>query len=132
MRHSDWVKQLHTHITAALGRPFSWGENDCCLFASDACLAVCGVDPAASYRGRYHSAMGAARVLKSEHGSISAAFDAHFSRVDPALAQRGDVVLFDGEHGETVGVVWAGGIWSTGPEGLGRVDATPLVAWRVE
>ncbi|WP_418884763.1 DUF6950 family protein [Aeromonas dhakensis] len=131
-RHHEWQARLLTHIEAAMGRPFVWGEADCCLFTADACIAVAGVDPAASYRGRYKTELGAYRVLRKEHGSIAAALDACFERIPFSLAQRGDVVVFDGQSGETAGVVWAGSIWAMTPDGARPLHSvTPYLAWRV-
>ncbi len=45
-RRPDWPARLRTIIEAARERPFSWGQHDCCLFASDAIEAMTGVDPA--------------------------------------------------------------------------------------
>ena len=72
MRHPDWQIRIITTIQAATERPFCWGENDCCLFVADVCLAACDKDPAAHYRGRYTTEIGAKRVLAKTHGSISA------------------------------------------------------------
>ncbi|WP_339935151.1 DUF6950 family protein [Vreelandella glaciei] len=131
MRYRDWTTQLHTQIKAASERPFSWGEFDCCLFAADCCIAICGVDPAADYRGRYTTEIGAKRVLRNIHGSLEGAWDAHFKRVRINMRQRGDVVLFDSEHGRCVGVVWANAIWAVTDEGVHRVRAEPLICWSV-
>ncbi len=132
MRHRDWTTRLNAEIQAAQGRPFSWGEFDCCLFAADCCEAVCGVDPAAPYRGRYTTEVGAKRVLRNTHGSLEGGWDACFKRVPVSMAQRGDVVLFDSEHGRCVGVVWANAVFAVTEEGVHRVRAEPLICWRVE
>lgn len=132
MRNNDWLKQLRETIQAASGRPFLWGENDCCLFAADCCVAVCGVDPAEQYRGKYKTERGAKGALKRTHGSLEGAWDACFKRVDVSLRQRGDVVLFDSEFGRCVGVVWSGGIIAVTDEGAEYVKAEPTVCWRVE
>lgn len=133
MRRPDWQRQLITTLEAARVRPFVWGELDCCLFVADCCVAVCGVDPAAAYRGRYTTAIGSQRVLTKEHGSIAAVLDAHFQRIAPELAQRGDPVVFDGPLGQTAGLMWAGQVWAMTELGARPVpDAVPLLAWRAE
>ena len=73
MRHPDWQLRTIQTIQAASERPFCWGKNDCCLFVADVCLAACDKDPAAAYRGRYRTEIGAKRVLAKTHGSIAAA-----------------------------------------------------------
>lgn len=132
MRNRDWTTQLAELIKAASERPFSWGEFDCCLFAADSAMAVCGVDPAAQYRGRYRTETGAKRLLKKIHGSLDAAWDACFERVNPAFIQRGDVAMYDGANGRGVAVFWAGEFWSVAEDGVGRIACEPVVVWRVE
>lgn len=133
MRHPDWQLRIIDTIKAASGRPFCWGENDCCLFVADVCLAACGKDPAADYRGRYRTELGAKRALAKTHGSIAAALDAHFERVPVAMAQRGDALVFDGPQGQTAAVMWAGRVWAMTEQGARPIsDAVPLFAWRVE
>lgn len=131
MRNENWPRHLSAVIKAATERPFSWGESDCCLFAADCCIAVCSVDPAEEYRGHYSTETGAKRALKARHGSLEAAWDAYFERIDVKLAQRGDVVAYDGEMGRSVGVVWAGEIWGMTPDGCSRIVCSPDMAWRV-
>ncbi|GED45276.1 hypothetical protein HME01_11280 [Vreelandella aquamarina] len=130
-RYRDWTTQLHHVIQAASERPFSWGEFDCCLFTADCCIAICGIDPAEKYRGRYTTEIGAKRVLRNTHGSLEGAWDACFKRVPVAMRQRGDVVLFDSENGRCVGVVWANAIWAVTDDGVHRVRAEPLICWSV-
>lgn len=132
MRNENWPRHLSAVIRASFGRPFSWGENDCCLFAADCCVAVCNVDPAEQYRGKYKTEAGAKRKLKELHGSLEAAWDAYFERIDVKQAGRGDVVLYDGAMGKTVGVLWAGDVWSITEDGAARVACEPKIAWRVD
>ena len=133
MRHPDWQIRIITTIQAASERPFCWGENDCCLFVADVCLAACDKDPAAEYRGRYRTKIGAKRVLAKTHGDIPAALDAMFERIPVAMAQRGDALVFDGPQGQTAGVMWAGKVWAMTEAGARPIsDAVPQIAWRVE
>lgn len=131
-RVPNWPRQLQQTLQAAREAAFSWGENDCCLFAANCCQAICGVDPAAPYRGRYRTEVGAKRVLANTHGSLEAAWDACFERVPVPQAMRGDVVLFESDFGRCIGVVWSGGIWCVTEDGATRSRAEPLIAWRVE
>ena len=133
MRHPDWQIRIIKTIQAASERPFCWGENDCSLFVADACLAACDKDPAAAYRGRYSTEIGAKRVLAKTHGDIPAALDALFARIPVAMAQRGDALVFDGPQGQTAAVMWAGQVWAMTEQGARPIpDAVPLFAWRVE
>jgi len=133
MRHPDWQLRIIQCIQAASGRPFCWGENDCCLFVADVCLAACDKDPAAAYRGRYRTEIGAKRALAKTHGSIAAALDMLFERVPVAMAQRGDALVFDGPQGQTAAVMWAGQVWAMTEQGARPIpDVVPLFAWRVE
>lgn len=133
MRIQDWPTALFSHIESAKEKEFSWGEHDCCLFAADCCIALCGKDPAQAYRGTYTTATGAKRALTKNHGSIEAAFDAVFERVDTAFAQRGDVVVFESELGLTAGIQGVDGVvWSVSLNGLAILKPEVKTAWRVE
>ena len=130
MKKIDWQQSLLEEFKAASGRPFVWGESDCCLFAADCVMAQSGIDPAASYRGSYDSALGARKALLRQHGDIEAAFAAVLQEVTPALVQRGDVVTFDGPLGVTAGIYWAGSIWAMSESGLIQLTAPIRRSWR--
>jgi hypothetical protein len=59
----------------AMDRPFEWGVADCCTSASDAFLALHGVDPMAPLRGRYRTERGA-RVHIARRGGFLAMAEA--------------------------------------------------------
>lgn len=79
--------------------PFRWGRNDCCLFAADWIVLLHGVDPAARLRGRYQSALSAARLVRDHIEFPIDLFGVGewpdrmgFEACDCWHAQRGDLV----------------------------------------
>ncbi|QBY42144.1 hypothetical protein QE197_02460 [Arsenophonus nasoniae] len=132
MRHPDWATRLPDTLRAAMSRPFSWGEHDCCLFAADCVMAVCDFDPCSEIRGRYRSKAGALRVLKNKFGSLQQGVSRFFNTIPVEQARRGYVVMFEGDEGLTLGVLWANKIWAVTDIGARPVDKIPVRAWRVE
>lgn len=104
--------------------PFEWGKQDCCLFAADAVVAMGGEDYAAPYRGKYSTEIGAKRLLsKSAKDGLNGLISDILEPIDKNMAQRGDVVLFDGGNGDTLGIYWMGGIFCAGEQGAVLIDA---------
>lgn len=134
MRIEGWERRLSEHLESVRDTEFAWGTHDCVLFASDVCNLVCGIDPAENARGRYHSKEEAFELLKHHGLSQPGILDAHFTRIKPMTAQRGDVVYRRGESGAAFGVVHNGRAIYLGDskglvyETLKRAD----VAWRIE
>jgi hypothetical protein len=151
-RFEDWPERLGAFFAERADRAFAWGGNDCCLFVCDAVLAMTDLDMAADLRGAYATEIGAASSmiaylrntwnvaelpepgkLLEEFASKMAAEHA-FPEVPPAFAQRGDVVLFDGGSGLTLGLVAMSGTRavSVGPAGAVEVPIAECVkAWRI-
>jgi hypothetical protein len=99
-RRADWPERLAEVVKVATGRPFSWGENDCALFAADCAMAMTGVDPLAHVRGEYSSELGAARVLRRLGCDDVAqlADQVIGARIDVGFAQRGDWLMIEEER----------------------------------
>jgi hypothetical protein len=56
-----------------------------------------------------------------------------FERVDPAFAQRGDIVVFESDLGLTAGIQGVDGVvWSVSLNGLAILKPEVKTAWRVE
>lgn len=103
-RLPDWEQRLHDYVAALEGSSFSWGTLDCALFAAGAVMAQTGVDLAADFRGRYRTARGSVRALRRfGAGTLAATIAARLPAIEPAFAQRGDVVMADGIAGVCVG-----------------------------
>lgn len=130
-RTHNWQSALAVTMAARSSTQFSWGTHDCCMFACDCVLAATGHDPASGIRGTYRSAAGAAEVLAA-HGGIRALADARLgSRVDPAIAQVGDIVLVVLEGRDTLAVCAGEAAVAPGAVGLVSMPMSAAVAaWR--
>ncbi len=137
MRPQDWPEKLHDLIEQRRHASFRWGSNDCCMFASDVALAMCGRDMAADYRGKYSSALGARRLLGA--GGVAGAMakasvQVEFPEIPVMCAQRGDVVMYDSERGgDALGICLGMYCAFTGPDGITFISLRYCrKAWRVE
>lgn len=134
-RRQDWPEALAAEIERAWRLPFIWGENDCCLFASNCAAIITGVDMAASFRG-YRTRREAMAIIK-KFGGIGGVAEAvarthAVAEIVPLRARRGDVCLLDAGRGETLGVCV--GDWIVCP-GFTGLTAYPLLqgirAWEI-
>ncbi|MGE4267184.1 MAG: hypothetical protein AB7F25_07095 [Deferribacterales bacterium] len=131
-RNPDWAKQLPDKIKDYMNKPFQWGTADCCVFICDCVIATTGIDPMEQHRGRYKTAIGAAKAQKN-YGSIEESLDRYFDRIMPKMVQRGDVCTHKLEDGTiSVAVFWAGGWWCMTDEGCRKVSLEPIYTWKVE
>ncbi|WP_109372560.1 DUF6950 family protein [Proteus genomosp. 6] len=132
MKQPNWTLKLPETIRAAMSRPFSWGEFDCCIFASECIYVQCGFSPIKPYLNHYKTKAEAFNLLKSKFGSLEKAVSRYFKSIEIERVQRGDLVLFKGEDGDSLAVVWAGHYWGVTPQGVKPVQINPIKAWRVE
>lgn len=131
----DWASRLQAFLQARRRTPFAWGIHDCALFAADGVLAMTGTDLAADHRGAYDDEDGAIAAIGGdlEAFAVGIAGAHELEEIAPGLAQRGDVALFPGMAGATLGIiVGAHGACCRAPAGyalLPRAQASR--AWRV-
>lgn len=141
-RINHWEKSLHEFIDLRAGTPFVFGRNDCCLFSCDAIKAITGTDIAAEFRGKYTTQLGALKAIKEITGGSTVENVADYvtqqfemKELPTVLfAQRGDVVLFDGEEGPALGIVYLDGRNAVfvGEAGLRKIAVSKCRrAWQV-
>lgn len=131
MRREGWERALAEAIEAARHRPFAWGVHDCATWAADVRRAMTGSDAAARWRGRYHTARGAARTIRLTGAASlveAAGRELGSPLASPLLAQRGDIV----SDGAALGVCTGAEAAFLSADGLAfrpLIDCT--MAWRV-
>ena len=133
MRVENWAAILADHIQSSVGKPFIWGERDCCLWVADIVNDMTGVDYAAEFRGKYHSKSEAIKLLSSKYGSLQEYLDVLFDEVRLTYAKRGDVVVskFDGMH--ALGIVVDSRAAFTAATGLAYIPVLDCIrAWSID
>ncbi|MBA4344406.1 MAG: hypothetical protein C0423_19880 [Methylibium sp.] len=132
-KQHDWMTRLNALVMLRLAEPFAWGRNDCGSFAADAALAMTGHDVLRGLRGPRRSERATLRQMRAAGGVSAVLAQAGLQRVDPALAQRGDVVLIDQGRGWPVLSICMGAhAVAPGPGGLEQAAmALAQEAWRL-
>lgn len=108
-RCANWPEALANYIDLKRDEAFAWGVNDCCLFGANWIQLCTGLDPAATLRGTYDSALSGVRVLE-KHGGLIGTIQTHmeplgFKAIGQGFASRGDIVVRDCGNGDTMGIV---------------------------
>lgn len=135
MRRPDWPEQMAAVIEGARRTSFAWGRHDCCMFMADVVAATTGNDPAAAFRHRYSTELGAKRALKRYGaGSLLATATAILGPpVAPLMARRGDVVYATTGLGPALGICGGPVAYFAAPSGLATLPlATCDHAWRID
>lgn len=129
-RLPDWEERLAAYIEPRRRTPFAWGSNDCCTFTLGAVGAMTGLDPMPEFRGHYKTARGAVRALRRiGAGDLVATLTQKLGEpIEPALAQRGDVVMAQGSIGICFGAFALMVGQDAAREGLIRI-AQPFDGW---
>lgn len=97
MKKTDWISALHAYLEEVRHTPFQYGTHDCGIFTSGAIIAMTGEDPAAVFRGRYKTHIGALRAMRKsgftdQHAIAASLYD----EIRPAFASTGDICTMPG------------------------------------
>lgn len=118
---------LSAYLSEAMRQRFVWGTHDCMLFAAGWAQWVSGIDPAASYRGRYSCEESASSLLEVDGGALAAMGSAltDWQRVD--VLRRGDIALarLPMHKGEVAGI-------ATDDHKVAFLSRRGLVIWPAE
>ena len=93
-RIDHWEVRLDQAIQDTTARPYSLGDADCFANTADIVQAITEKDIISEWRGQYDTLMGAARVIKNaDYDGVADWLDTVTdTRIEPAKAQRGDIV----------------------------------------
>lgn len=132
----DKATQLQQFLGKRETTTFSWGGNDCALFAANWVLERTGKDYAAEFRGTYHTETGSVQALNNlGYDNLTDALHQLLGQPleAPGLAQRGDVALVDTPLGIACGVVTVNGVLAQGYRSLKLISFSKMIAaWRIE
>lgn len=127
------VEALTAFIDSRQQTPYAWGRehNDCIGFALGAVEVQLGAPVLRKFK--WASQTGALKLL-TKLGGVEAAFDAHFDRVPPSLAKRGDIAgVPDPELGMHPMIVEGDLLVCPGEIGNKRAKRSAMVcAWNIE
>lgn len=131
-KHTSLIRFIQTRS----GFPFSWGATDCCTLGADWVMAHTGIDPMSEYRGKYSSALGAARAMGGprniERAVANAMRMSGFEEIETAMMQRGDVCLLECGELYGIGICVGRNVAAQGKNGIEIVDTkTAVKAWRI-
>lgn len=116
---------LPDYIASHLSKPFGWGVNDCILFAAGWAEMVSGRDILTPHKP-WNSAKQALRKIEKA-GGLVAFFDSHFQRIEPNLAQDGDLTVVR----DSAALFSGAQVVSVGETGLVFIERTEAkCAWR--
>ena len=131
---------LPQYVRSRAKLPFTWGENDCCLFAAGAIQAITGTDIATDFRTGYKTEAQAFALVKKLTGGTTAADAAAYCAassglteyVYPLQAKRGDLVVLENDGRLIAGIVQDRYVVSVGEAGLMYLPITQVKrAWAV-
>lgn len=122
IRFHNWEVKLGEFLFTRRDQPFTYGYNDCCMFAFDAALAMTGVDIGEQFRGKYDSDLSASKLIIrfTNGGNLGdliekLAIQYGLPEVKPLFARRGDIVLIPSEPRKALGIVDMNGWNVVGP-----------------
>ena len=145
-RVDNWPQELEAYIRSIQDKPFKWGEHDCVLGALGCAEAILKADFTSNIRGKYTTALGAAKRMKVLFGAVELpnaadAFRSHTGSepIQATFAQRGDIVeaevqLPDGGLAPALGFIGLDNRYGlfVGPAGLTKIPISQCSrAWRV-
>lgn len=132
-RVPGWEVELAKYCDAARAEPVAYGHCDCILYAAGAVEVQTGDDFAAQHRGKYDDEASARAYMEANGwADVDAVADAFLTRVDVLRRRRGDILLFVGEAGKTLGICLGRHASVLAGEGAGLIlSAGAVAAWRV-
>jgi len=129
MKRHDWTHHLYEQIDSHLHRSFVWGDNDCCLFAARVVDAMCDGDHEMVLREKYQDEASALEYISRSGGSAPAVDEFIGSHKVEGRPMRGDVVLFDGANGETLGICAGRYVAAMGTDGVVFADRPKVICY---
>jgi hypothetical protein len=125
-RLPDWRHRFAEQVDELRRIPFDWDGNDCVVgLAGNMVKALTGTDCVEPYRGKYSTAAGALKVVRSAgFENLGDMVASMLPEIHPSAAHVGDIaaIPMDSPFGFALGVVNGERIFVLMPDGVGTVD----------
>lgn len=102
-RRADWHDKMWAAIDAHMDAQFDYGKTDCCLFTARVVDAFCDTEHEKTLSEHYKDEATALAYIEVS-GGLEAAVSTYLGQSKVGRAQRGDVVMFNGARGQTLGI----------------------------
>jgi hypothetical protein len=104
-RRSDWLERLTAYIEDVRLKPFDYTENHCGVFASTAVKLMTDEDPLVAIGVQFEDVSDYVDFMKDpQHPRKVVSKFLGYDALPPLLAFRGDVVVREGTHGDSLGI----------------------------
>ncbi len=133
-RLDGWPERLLDYIEFVRHRKHDLLDFNCAFYAAGAVLAITGIDAVEALGVKIEKRGDVATVLDKFGGArgLAQAFFGAPPLSAPLLARRGDIVIKDGQDGETLGVCVGDHALFLGDDGLQRRELRECFGvWRV-
>lgn len=127
-RKEQWPTLMWEKIEQYLETPFVWGENDCCLFTARVVDAITGGNYEARLKTHYYDEASARRYIKNS-GGLESAVSTYLGESKRGRPLRGDVVMFAGQLGDTLGICVGNKIASVCDAGVWYIDKNQTICY---
>ena len=116
-RRQNWLTAMWQAFEDWQFAEFAWGRHDCCLFCARVVDAITGAKFEDNLLTCYFDKRSAIDFLK-KRGGLELAVSAFIGQSQSGRPKRGDVVLFSGPKGKTLGIADGLRIVTVGRVGL--------------
>lgn len=116
-RKEDWHDRMWAMLDTLADSSFEYGKIDCCIFAAKLVDSMCETEYEKELVKHYQDE-NTAKAYIEVSGGLEEAVSSYLGQSKQGKPQRGDVVMFAGELGQTLGICVGSTIASISSDGV--------------
>jgi hypothetical protein len=130
-RKEDWHDRMWAMLDTLADSSFEYGKIDCCIFSAKVVDAMCDTEYEKKL-SKYYCDENTAKAYIEVSGGLEQAVSSHIGQSKQGKPQRGDVVMFSGELGQTLGIYVGSKIASVNSNGVVFISrSTTICYWTI-
>jgi hypothetical protein len=127
-RKEDWHDRMWATLDDLANTQFEYGKIDCCIFAAKVVDAMCDTEYEKELAKHYRDE-DTAKAYIEVSGGLEQAVSSHIGQSKQGKPQRGNVVMFAGELGQTLGICVGSTIASVNSDGVVFVPRSATICY---